>query len=66
MEDVNLWSRYGYSCNVPLGRCGRWYLEDEKLFKMTGEIGLECREINMILKLNQNVSNRKVHCHEKS
>ncbi len=32
---------------------------------MTSEIGLECRETNMILKLDQYTGNRGVHCNSK-
>ncbi len=46
---------------VALGRSGRWYIEDEKLMKMTVKMGLECREVNMILKLDQYAGNRGVH-----
>ncbi len=51
---------------VALGRRGRWYLEDEKLLKMTGEMGLECGEINMILKLDQYTGNRGVRCYDRT
>ncbi len=33
---------------------------------MIGEIGFECREINMILKLDQYTGNGVVHCNDKS
>ncbi len=33
---------------------------------MTGEIGLECRKINMILKLDQYTGNKRLHCYDKS
>ncbi len=33
---------------------------------MIGEIGLKCREINMILKLDQCTGNKGIHCNDKS
>ncbi len=51
---------------VTLHKWDKWYIEDEKLLKMIGKICFECREINMILKLDQYKGDKGVHCNDKS
>ncbi len=40
-------------------------VEDQKLLNITREISWGVQEINMLMKLDHNTGNRRVHCYDR-